>query len=194
VGIGPLSVPWNVPSQICRSVSSCLGCDWSPATFECEPSLIQQPAFAVHFRLMVGHASSQSRKRTARLNGVRTATHTAWTASDQQDVTQNSRGQTSATVNSLKVGASQHQARRSQPDLRRWNGRERSAFRPPEAVPDRSCGGLPFHGTRSVPAHRPASRECHRLLEGVSPTFGSLVTVTEVWKLLTVTDVWKDCH
>jgi hypothetical protein len=173
VGIGPLSVPWNVPSQILPFRLVMLGMRLEPATFECEPSLIQQPAFAVHFRLMVGHASSQSRKRTARLNGVRTAIHTAWTASDQQDVYPAQQGQTSATVNSLKVGASQHQARRSQPDLRRWNGRERSAFRPPEAVPDRSCGGLPFHGTRSVPTHRPASRECHRLLEGVSPTFGS---------------------
>ena len=173
MGIGPLSVPWNVPSQILPFRLVMLGMRLEPATFECEPSLIQQPAFAVHFRLMVGHASSQSRKRTARLNGVRTAIHTAWTASDQQDVYPAQQGQTSATVNSLKVGASQHQARRSQPDLRRWNGRERSAFRPPEAVPDRSCGGLPFHGTRSVPTHRPASRECHRLLEGVSPTFGS---------------------
>jgi hypothetical protein len=138
----------------------------------CEPSLIQQPAFAVHFRLMVGHASSQSRKRTARMACGLRATRRGLQATNKM-FTQNSKGQTSATVNSLNVGASQHQARRSQPDSRRWNGRERLAFRPPEAVPDRSCGGLPFHGTWSVPAHRPASSDCHRLSEGVSPTFGS---------------------
>ncbi len=181
MGIGPLSVPWNVPSQILPFRLVMLGMRLEPATFECEPSLIQQPAFAVHFRLMVGHASSQSRKRTARMACGLRATRRGLQATNKM-FTQNSKGQTSVPVNSLNVGASQHQARRSQPDLRRWNGRERSAFRPPEAVPDRSCGGI------AVPwnAERSGSSTCK---QGVSPTFGR--SVTDFWKLVTVTDVWK---